>query len=578
MTIVSDSHPTGPSAALITPHRAAFTRRARWHAVACGAVLLLAACGSSDAPEPAEPAATGERVTTAACSVFNPQDCTLPPPGISGLTDATVGLGQGVVFSALTSGFAPVAHQWSRRAAGSQTFVSLPATGPSYTLPVTTLANNGDVYRLRVTDRFGAVSAKEVTLRVVQGGWAPLSGRSLLRGAAGSLQQPSLAVCGVPSVAVLRRSGSRDVVDVLRFDGLQWVSYGSFKPATATGSAADPTLDCIRDGSTSRPIVAWTEGDANTRNLYVRVWDGSGWKDTPAGPLNFAQGTRAIKPVLRVPPYDENVGNVPVQSVTQRTTLAWIENGVPTVRRWDAGSWQVPFAGAQIPGASNATDIALKIDLEYQNQYPPVVAWLQQEGALRQPYVALHTEFVDSSGVRRGNWFNFGAPAALSSTSGVQPATGIHVATGKIGSPSGAVPIVVTANAAGALVRSRYYDTGSYLGQIPSQIWARHADDLSIAAPLKAMALDGNELPRLACASGAVPQFGLALGDATGFEVRIGSCGGAAPMRWTLGTLPRHPVPVERLSLRMDGASNAYVAGEVVAGNARDVVVWRYFP
>ncbi len=46
-------------------------------------------------------------------------------------------------------------------------------------------------------------------------------------------------MCAVPSVAVLRRSGSRDVVDVLRFDGLQWVSYGSFKQATATGSAAD---------------------------------------------------------------------------------------------------------------------------------------------------------------------------------------------------------------------------------------------------------------------------------------------------------------------------------------------------
>jgi hypothetical protein len=37
-------------------------------------------------------------------------------------------------------------------------------------------------------------------------------------------------------------------------------------------------------------------------------------------------------------------------------------------------------------------------------------------------------------------------------------------------------------------------------------------------------------------------------------------------------------VPVERLSLRMDGTGNAYVAGEVVAGSARDVVVWRYFP
>jgi hypothetical protein len=253
---------------------------------------------------------------------------------------------------------------------------------------------------------------------------------------------------------------------------------------------------------------------------------------------------------------------------------------VPSVRRWDAGIWQVPAAGPYIPGATNATDIALKLDLEYQNQYPPVVAWLQQEGALRQPYAALHTEFVSSNGIRTGNWFRFGAPAALVAADGVQPAAGIHVATGKIGSPSGAVPVVVTADPAGALVRSRYYDSGSYVGQVPGQAWARHADDLGIgAAPLKAMALDGNELPRLACgATGAVPQFGLALADATGFEVRTGTCGGATPMRWSLGTLPRHPVPVERLSLRMDGTGNAYVAGEVMAGSARDVVVWRYFP
>jgi hypothetical protein len=509
-----------------------FAMQTRRHALVLGAALLLVACGSSDTPEPpAAPADNGERVTALACTIADPWGCTLPPPVISGLTDATVGVGQGVVFSALTTGQAPLAHQWSRRAPGSQTFVSLPATGSSFTLPAAALANNGDVYRLRVSDRFGAVSTKEVTLRVVQGGWAPLSGRSPLHGLATSLQQPALAVCGAPSVAVVRRGSGRDVINVLRFDGLQWVSYGSFKPATATGSAADPALDCISDGSTSRPIVAWTEGDANTRSLYVRVWDGSAWKDTSAGPLNLAQGTRAIKPVLRVPPYDENVGNVPVQGVTRRAALAWIENGVPTVRRWDAGAWRSPVAGAQIPGASNATDIALKIDLEYQNQYPPVVAWLQQEGALRQPYAALHTEFVSSNGVRNGTWFGFGAPAALGASSGVQPAAGIHVATGKIGSPSGAVPVVVTADPAGALVRSRYYDSGSYVGQVPGQAWARHADDLGIgAAPLKALSLDGNELPRLACMSGAVPQFGMALGDATGFEVRTGSCGGGAPM------------------------------------------------
>lgn len=584
MTLVCDARSTMPASASRRPRPALITR-CRWRrAAAHAAALLLAACGASDAPDPAEPAAAGERVTASACSIADPTGCTLPPPGISGLTDATVGVGQGVVFSALTSGSGPLIHQWSRRAAGSPTFVSLPATGPSYTLPATTLANHGDVFRLRVVDRFGTASMREATLRVVQGGWAPLSGRSLLQAmAAASLrwtgaQQPALALCAAPSLAVLRRSASRDVLDVLRFDGLRWVSYGSLKPATAAGNAADPALDCINDGSTSRPIVAWTEGNAVTRSLHVRVWDGSDWKDTAPLPLNYAPGTLAIKPALRVPPYDENVGNMPVQGVTRRTTLAWIENGVPAVRRWNAGIWQVPAGGPYIPGASNATDIALKLDLEYQNQYPPVVAWLQQEGALRQPYVALHTEIV-SNGIRIGNWLRFGSPAALGAADGVLAAAGIHIATGKLGAPAGAVPVVMTAAPAGDRVRSRYYDSGSYLGQVPGQSWARHAEDLGLAAPLKAMSLDGNELPRLSCAAtGAVPQFGLALGDASGFEVRTGSCGGTAPMRWTLGSLPRHPVPVERLSLRMDTAVNAYVAGEVVAGSVRDVVVWRYFP
>ncbi len=559
-----------------TPPAATMCRSAGRHALAFCAAVMLVACGSSDAPEPPAAAAdSGDRVTASACTITNLQGCTLPPPVISGLTDATVGVGQGVVFSVQATGQAPLAYQWSRRAPGSQRFVAIPGeTGPNYKMPAATLGNNGDVYQLRVVDRFGAASTAQATLSVVQGGWAPLSGRAL-----SGVRQPSLALCDQPSVAAVSTQGGRDVVQVYRFDGLLWRPYGALTHTTPTGNMADPSLDCVFDGQNARPIVAWSEGSAGGRNVHVRYWDGMAWRDTQPGPLNRVAGSQAIKPVLRVVPYDPNVDHVPANGVTRRSAVAWIENGVPSVRRWDGAQWAAPVGGVAVadPAANSATDIALKIDLEYQQQYPAVVAWLRSEAGQQSSYAAIHTETTLPNGAQVGGWTSIGTRGSLGGSFS-SAAAGIHLASGKLGAQSLAVPVIVRAELPWPnRVRSFYLESANYLNLVSGQPWFDYARSHTAPARLTALSLDGSELPRLNCAGVAVPAFGLAIADDSGFEVRTSDCNGTPPAIWRAG-LPRHPVSLLRVSLRMAGANDPLVAGEQKVGGAYQVTVWRYFP
>jgi hypothetical protein len=553
---------------------AAFAQ-SRGRTLALGCTMVLAACGAPDAPPPAVAVDAGERVTASACTINNLQGCTLPPPTIGGLTDATVGVGQGVVFSALTTGQGPLTYQWSRRAPGSQRFLALQgATAPNYKVPATTLANNGDVYQLRVVDRFGAASTAQATLNVVQGAWAPLSGRGL-----SGARQPSLALCDQPSIAVVSAEGARDVMQVYRFDGLLWRPYGTLTPATPTGHMADPSLDCVFDGQNARPIVAWSEGNGGGRTVHVRYWDGVAWRDTQPGPLNRVAGSQAIKPVLRVTPYDPNVNHVPANGVTRRSAVAWIENGVPSVRRWDGAQWAAPLGGVAVadPSATAATDLALKIDLEYQQQYPAVVAWLRNEAGQHSVYAAIHTTTTLPGGTQVGGWTSIGNRASLGASFSA-PRAGIHLASGKLGAQSLAVPVIVRAELpAPNRVRSFYLDSASYLNLVSGQPWLDYARSHTAPSTLTALSLDGNELPRLNCAGETVPAFGLAISDDTGFEVRTSDCNGTPPAVWR-ARLPRHPASLLRASLRMAGADDPLVAGEQKVAGVYQVVVWRYVP
>lgn len=73
----------------------------------------------------------------------------------------TVGAGQTATFNVVASGTAPLSYQWQK---GGVNIAG--ATGATYTTPVTTLANNGDRFRVVVSNAYGKVTSNEAVLTV----------------------------------------------------------------------------------------------------------------------------------------------------------------------------------------------------------------------------------------------------------------------------------------------------------------------------------------------------------------------------------------------------------------------------
>lgn len=542
------------------------------------AALFVAACG----PAPDHPGMEGDLPVQPAATLLPPPQ--LPPPSPIPITspkintapqNATVGTGAGARFSVSVGGLAPFTYRWYRNGVA---IAGAAGAGSSYTVAAATAADAG-TYAVLVTDAFGFKASASASLQVVTG-WAALSGRGIVT--TSGTQQPSLTLCGQPHAAFLSVSpaSGRKELFVRAFDGASWAQKGTLLNATADGSAADPSLACVRDAAASWPVVAWSEGNELARDIHVRYWNGNQWQAAGA-PLNIVPGSLAVRPVLYVPPYDAGAGNVPVSGITRRAAIAWIENGQPSVRRW-YGDWQALFNGSQIPGASGATDIALKIDLEYQGRYPVVVAWLQAEGGGRRPYAAMHVSSTTADGTERGGWTQLGIPSAFGNPLPASPAARIGVATGKLGASAAPAPVVLWAEAASPnMVRSYFYPSTSYLQPVANQPWSAFGSFAPVAAP-KAVALDPDELAREFCPSSGltIPVFGVAVSDATGFEVRRSNCASTTvpPARW-IETRPRFAMALEETSLRMAGPEDPIVAGTRLVGSGQyELSVWRYYP
>ena len=88
-----------------------------------------------------------------------------PPSITSGPSNQSVNSGQTATFSVLASGSAPLSYQWQRDGVDISG-----ATGASYTTPATTLADDGAVFRCRITNAAGSVTSGSATLTVTGGG------------------------------------------------------------------------------------------------------------------------------------------------------------------------------------------------------------------------------------------------------------------------------------------------------------------------------------------------------------------------------------------------------------------------
>ena len=86
---------------------------------------------------------------------------TLPPTITKQPSNKTVGVGQTATFNVTASGTAPLSYQWQKDRVNISG-----ATGVTYTTPVTTSANNGDRFRVVVSNAYGKVTSNEAILTV----------------------------------------------------------------------------------------------------------------------------------------------------------------------------------------------------------------------------------------------------------------------------------------------------------------------------------------------------------------------------------------------------------------------------
>ena len=86
------------------------------------------------------------------------------PSITSGPSDQSVTSGQTATFAVTADGTAPLTYQWQKNGVDIAG-----ATGASYTTPATTLADNGALFRCRVTNGAGSVTSSSATLTVTEG-------------------------------------------------------------------------------------------------------------------------------------------------------------------------------------------------------------------------------------------------------------------------------------------------------------------------------------------------------------------------------------------------------------------------
>ena len=97
----------------------------------------------------------------ATTGVFNAMP-PIPPSITTQPVDKTVTVGRTAKFSVRATGTKPLGYQWKKNGANIAG-----ATQPSYTTPPTTLADNGALFAVMVSDRAGSVTSNSATLAVV---------------------------------------------------------------------------------------------------------------------------------------------------------------------------------------------------------------------------------------------------------------------------------------------------------------------------------------------------------------------------------------------------------------------------
>lgn len=153
---------------------------------------------------------------------------------------------------------------------------------------------------------------------------------------------------------------------VKRWNGSSWVQLGSALNVRATQLAQDPALALDASGN---PVVAWSEKDSASSNIYVKRWNGSSWV-LLGSLLDIRADQEASVPSLKL-----DSSNNPV--------VAWQENMSPNccpniyVKRWNGTSWLQVGSGLRVAPTGISTSPSLALDATNT----PTVAWKDSNGS-----------------------------------------------------------------------------------------------------------------------------------------------------------------------------------------------------
>ena len=127
--------------------------------------------------------------------------------------------------------------------------------------------------------------------------------------------------------------------------------------------------------SSGKPVVAWTESDGTSYNIYVKRWDGTAWQQVGATFLDANPDQNAREPAIAL-------------DSSGKPVVAWTETDGTSnniyVKRWDGTAWQQ--VGATFLDA-NTNQNAFSPSMALDSSGKPVVAWRESDGTSTNVYV-----------------------------------------------------------------------------------------------------------------------------------------------------------------------------------------------
>lgn len=526
------------------------------------AALALAACGGGDP----ERSGTQTSADARAHALAAPGAIITEQP-----QSAAVASGSGVVFSVATSvqGKSITGYQWRRN--GALVYRDTQTSDRSTYSIASVGALHTGTYTVDVLTSNGTLTSDKATLSIVApGDWAQLGGRAIA--SSGTAQQPSLALCDQPTLAWIDGTQLR----VSRFNGTGWVAMGAPLNVITGGAASAPSLDCIDDAGTRRPVVAWSQNVATGgAAIHVKAWNGASWISIlgNGGPISSV-GADARRPVLRLA--GPASANTAAPLIRAHFTVAWVEGGFLFAKLWNGVAWQHHVNGQ--PSGSGLGTFALALD-EAQAQggfktYPPVLASVTPLPSFQ---TALRVE------ANAAGWSALGqSPSPLSPAASPLSVAGIGFGVDSNGGGAGAVAVWTAGSSeytigSGQLFGSAY-DIALNQPLDPKPAWAAFAYPF-IGVDLHASSFDPRALSTRCIDGGARPTFALAVNDSRGTRVLSARCNGpeSDPLDWTV--LQRALVgPASGLSLRMESDSVPVLAIAATVNGRSELSVWRFFP